>query len=950
MVTHEGVIVKKNDYYFFVMLFLFSPIVFAQQDFRNYLWNFYPEGQTIKLEIDDIHSEKVTVSPKNDWGYRELFGQLGTIRKKVKVAVIDTGVDVEHPELKDQINYNSIECLDGKNTNIPGSTSDLDQNGFSGDCLGWNFSNEQSSGGNNIVNDEDGHGTHVASIIGSLFKDDGLSGFGQVAEIIPIKVFGSNTMADSVNNANSNTSEVVKTYPLALRLKKALEYAKIRGAQVINLSLGWPKSLHRKDLEDEIKLLISEGVIIVAAAGNNGNVAQIYPCIIPGVICVGSSRPDFKPSTYSNFGINVDFFAPGERILGAFPIGMQPLHFSQSSYERLSGTSQAAPLISGIFALLRGLYPNENSIDLIQRVKQSSIPGNGISLGGMIQLKKSLMSQSNLNLYSWPKLKGQRYLEINSKGEFSFTITFEGKGNVQARILTSHQITQVIKDKELKIGGKLGVNEESDLLLEWFDGLNTRKVPLDLLLIYNNKDELIKISQNKPSTLENVLVQTPSGMRSQLKTVSYIGNIPRHFFFYFIKQKEKIQFLRVDEVKKEMMTIGYLDLPKGCSFLRTWQIGSPSQKGNRKNPELMVEGLCDEKKLAYFYFDENLVTILGPVYYSPEFTLVNYNEFQVTFLDESKPPVLSFINDGIDPEEKKIASWESSLGLRKKMAFQLGPIIKDNIWNYQLEIKDGRNFRLKNFLSNFQVKILGSKIVESENTFQFLYQVDQELCWVSPEKKSCFNPSPFILTKITPFQVSDSHIDVPLISVLGKNELQIGFFAPFMDKPGQVISVRTKDIDGGIQQVISIERNRNGLAKIVLKLDKKIMILEYDHVYSDIPKSYREIPIESYEFLPLDQLVIAFQVVNRQDYTRNQRMNQEMSSVLVEDFSKINADHYHIMNRQGRSRRYGIHSGCITQNAIYLNQKYYVPLICKEGLKIEYYLHQVEEILKNENQ
>jgi subtilisin family serine protease len=85
-------------------------------------------------------------------------------------------------------------------------------------------------------------------------------------------------------------------------------------------------------------------IVIVAAAGNSSQRATIYPCQMEGVICVGAMRANGEIARFSNWGSQVDIYAPGEKILSTIPYQVTPLHLSRKGYDYKNGTSQAAPL------------------------------------------------------------------------------------------------------------------------------------------------------------------------------------------------------------------------------------------------------------------------------------------------------------------------------------------------------------------------------------------------------------------------------------------------------------------------------------------------------------------------------------------------------------------------------------------------------------------------------
>ncbi|MGE7913745.1 S8 family peptidase [Lysinibacillus xylanilyticus] len=217
---------------------------------------------------------------------------------EVKVAVIDSGVDFKHPDLKSQV-------LPPYNAAAPANTTNT------GD-----------------------HGTHVAGIIGAA-KDNAVGGHGvnPNAKLLPIDVF----------NGKAGASDFV--------IAQGILYAIEQGADVINMSLGgYGESPLMKDA---VQKAIDQGITVVAAAGNESTDNYSFPASYEGVISVGSTNDRNKLSSYSNYGPSVDIVAPGEEVYST-------VHDEKkgSSYVKFSGTSMASPVVAGVASLLKSKYPN----------------------------------------------------------------------------------------------------------------------------------------------------------------------------------------------------------------------------------------------------------------------------------------------------------------------------------------------------------------------------------------------------------------------------------------------------------------------------------------------------------------------------------------------------------------------------------------------------------------
>lgn len=269
----------------------------------------------------------------DSWQYAADNGRNPGGSSDAVVAVIDTGVDYSHLDLRNNIWINTAE--------IPGNGIDDDGNGYIDDVYGWNF-----VGDNNDPKDDNGHGTHVAGIIAAENNDIGSVGVAYNCKVMVLKAGNS--------SGYFNNSDIAE----------AIRYAYMNGASVINMSFGGSViSMAAKDaLENAYN-----SCILVAAAGNDGacnnlsckicqNVEVAYPAALPYVIGVMSTNHDgSRVSSFSNYdhypydSTEYEVYAAGEAIPSCWP---------GNRYAMLNGTSMAAPVVSGIAALLRSYYPD----------------------------------------------------------------------------------------------------------------------------------------------------------------------------------------------------------------------------------------------------------------------------------------------------------------------------------------------------------------------------------------------------------------------------------------------------------------------------------------------------------------------------------------------------------------------------------------------------------------
>jgi len=246
----------------------------------------------------------------------------------VVVAVIDTGVDRAHPDLAANLWINPGET--------PGNGVDDDGNGFVDDLNGWDFVADDAD-----PKDQHGHGTHVAGTAAAV----GANGVGVVGMAYGARIMALRGLDASGSGFDSHLAE-------------AIVYAAVNGADVVNASWGGPGST--TVLRDAVQTARSLGVVIAAAAGNNGGNADYhFPSAYPEVIAVGASQHDDTIAGFSNAGATLSVAAPGVDVLSARgsssgPVGGEPVG---NGYLRLSGTSMATPHVAGLAAVLLSAMP-----------------------------------------------------------------------------------------------------------------------------------------------------------------------------------------------------------------------------------------------------------------------------------------------------------------------------------------------------------------------------------------------------------------------------------------------------------------------------------------------------------------------------------------------------------------------------------------------------------------
>ncbi|MDZ4083307.1 MAG: S8 family serine peptidase [Bdellovibrionales bacterium] len=266
--------------------------------------------------------------------------EITTGSKSVIVAVIDTGIDFGHPDLKAQAWVNEKE-KNGK------AGVDDDSNGYVDDVNGFNF-----AGNKGDSTDDNGHGSHCAGTIGAKGDDGkGLVGVNWDVSMMAVKFLdksGSGTLANAV---------------------KSIDYARINGAHIMSNSWGGggPSEVLKKSIEDAN----AAGILFVAAAGNetnNNDANPTYPAgyEVENVLSVAAIDNRGALASFSNWGQKtVHVAAPGVNIVSTVP---------GAKYDSYSGTSMATPHVAGIAALLLAQNSSTTHLELKQRIIESARP------------------------------------------------------------------------------------------------------------------------------------------------------------------------------------------------------------------------------------------------------------------------------------------------------------------------------------------------------------------------------------------------------------------------------------------------------------------------------------------------------------------------------------------------------------------------------------------------
>lgn len=246
----------------------------------------------------------------------EVWGEVSSVTTKPVVAIVDSGVDLTHPSLINNLFHNPLDPVDGK---------DNDNNGYVDDNTGWDFVQNDAS-----PQDELYHGTHVAGIVSTIGNSN--------VSILPLKFIGS--------SGSGYTGAAVAAIDYAINLKN-------RGINIVAINCSFGGLLNNTfSLDSAIKRASDNGIVVVLAAGNNGSDLDVTPRY-PGslnytnTITVAGTNNDNTLAGYSNYGKNtVTVAAPGSNIYSTLPGG---------AYGNISGTSMSTAVVSGAVGLLNKL-------------------------------------------------------------------------------------------------------------------------------------------------------------------------------------------------------------------------------------------------------------------------------------------------------------------------------------------------------------------------------------------------------------------------------------------------------------------------------------------------------------------------------------------------------------------------------------------------------------------
>ncbi len=417
----------------------------SKDQYSDTQWYINNAGKYTKLT--KLAAQEITSTPDVDMDVAEAWQAMadaGLKKKEVVIAIIDTGVDYQHPELADHMWINQGE--------IPGDNIDNDNNGYVDDVYGWDFYNNDSTVCHYVYsdlyqknladpNDNDNHGTHVAGAIAAAMNNEiGIAG---IASNIDIKI-----MSLKINGGKNGTGDMSNAV-------KAIQYASMMGADICNLS--WGSNQDYLELEAAMK---ESGMLFVAAAGNEGaNIDDVplYPASLEldNLISVTYIDADGDLTGYSNFGKkSVDIAAPGEDIFSTI-VG---------SYSNASGSSMAAPQVSAVAALLYAygdnLYASNVKDIILGNLKPISGLKDVTKYGGIPSAYKAILAAGSLQQDTQaPTLA---FTTQYNQGDMTVLVDAADEGGSNLRVVKWMIGEKELKDFKKGTAGTTVVNHQVD--------------------------------------------------------------------------------------------------------------------------------------------------------------------------------------------------------------------------------------------------------------------------------------------------------------------------------------------------------------------------------------------------------------------------------------------------------------------------------------------------------
>jgi len=577
---------KKILYYFIILLFLIVPLVNVKSETQNlaphksgellvklksseniYKFKFNNQEDLIKL-IDFYNSQpqveyaepnytyKASLEPLDTYYTQQLYlshikahqaWNITTGSENVTIAIIDSGVDIDHPDLKNNIWINPNE--------IANNGIDDDENGFTDDVNGWDFitstNDPEPKTNENYSTTAIKHGTVVAGIAAAEGGNkQGIAGINWKAKIMSLKVLDSEGIGDT------------------LTVAKAIDYAREQGADIINLS--FVGSGLSTTLETAIKNAHDAGILIIAAAGNevamgvNMDDNPQYPVCHNGpnnenwVIGVASIDKNDLLASFSNYGKNcVDIVAPGVTLFSTIYQDENNSDFQKYYDSGWTGTSVSAPQVVGTAALIKSMKPNLS----LSQIKDI-ILNNADNIDNKNNQYRGLLGHGRLNVYA---SLSKTLVEKPSQSIVSKIVSSPAQsGGPHVRIFKKSNLENQFFAFEEDFRGNLSVaagDIDNDGESEIIVGLGQGTFPWVKIFKQDNilKDKIVAYNENFRGGVEVAVCDTDGDNQLEIVTAPGKGGGP-HVRIFSSTGQLKGQFFAFDESERTGLEIACGDV------------------------------------------------------------------------------------------------------------------------------------------------------------------------------------------------------------------------------------------------------------------------------------------------------------------------------------------------------------------------------------------------------
>ncbi|EQC44896.1 S8 family serine peptidase [Bacteriovorax sp. Seq25_V] len=555
-------------------LLTLSTLATTELDSRQ--WSVKNDGQKYTRRVGEYNREVVHATPGIDINAAKNISKLEKEGKSIVVAVIDSGLDIEHEDIKASLWENPV-CK-----NIVG------EDRFKYPCHGINILTNTSD-----LSDKLGHGTFIAGQIAATNNELGITG----AAHSKIKIMGIKALDDKFSGFTSDgklTSELIAN---------GVIFATKNGASVVNLSMGFPKIVITPKVKAAFDYAMDNGVVIVAAAGNNNKNKPVFPCNYSRVICVGGIDGNGDKVVSSNFGQKVDIYAPGENIISTIPTGMESEILRINKYDVKTGTSYAAPYVAALAGMLKSQDPSLSVAKVREIILNSARSVNGLRL---IDYDAALARKYN------------NFLDVNLKNvdevtvdgtSFSFKFDFASLLPIAEENLALTYNTSEIKElsisvveNEMIIKGHvrdLNINSNQSLSVAVSADTKIQNIDIEIDLNINASKQEKKLITKIPA--KAILTINPAVKRSSLQRVLIRNSnkVAQDMFFVDGGNKKRIYLLKEESRTMDPILLN-LEEDSAISAIMKYDANFDG-----KDDYFVYGATADKKSYFFAFFDED---------------------------------------------------------------------------------------------------------------------------------------------------------------------------------------------------------------------------------------------------------------------------------------------------------------------------------------------------------